>query len=508
MWTFIVVLVLLTAGHRVQGYDNALKGTLIHVCPTNQVVSRIQSVNSYFDSDRQWNIECKAFGSTRQGCSWSGPYNLYEQELSFNCPANRVIAGVYSLYNSVRRDRSWYFYCCSAPIFVTFECRETPMVNYWNEDFDWYVPGDNFLTGVQTQNKNNGDHRWSFNYCRGTTQDTKIVSSQIFDANQQIGSYLIEGDVIVSNTRNALNCNNCKWPKSSQLVKVPYAISSVFSSSEKTMINDAISTFHTSTCVRFVPYEGIIQHELIHAVGFWHEQSRTDRDIYVKINYENILDNQKHNFEQRDTNNLNVPYDYSSVMHYGPKDWTKNGEDTITPLAPSVRIGQREGMSENDILKINKLYDCKDYLNKNGDWDNELTQVLNRQCPSGQAVSRITSARNNTQKDRLWGISCKTFKGTETTSPTCRWSGYVNKYQENMDFKCAINEVIAGAYSTYSIVMKDRRWNFYCCSASSLNTFNCKDTPVFNYWGEYFSWTVASSNFLTGVKSSFDLNTL
>merc|ERR1712243_386781 len=69
-----------------------------------------------------------------------------------------------------------------------------------------------------------------------------------------------------------------------------------------------------------------IEHEFLHALGVWHTQSRTDRDSYVKILFDNIIPDEKHNFvkyNEDEASDFDLPYDYRSVMHYGAYFFSK-----------------------------------------------------------------------------------------------------------------------------------------------------------------------------------------
>uniref|UniRef100_A0A3Q3L8C9 Metalloendopeptidase n=1 Tax=Labrus bergylta TaxID=56723 RepID=A0A3Q3L8C9_9LABR len=215
------------------------------------------------------------------------------------------------------------------------------------------------------------------------------ITTRILTSNNGTDEILLEGDLLAPKTRNAMMCwsQSCLWKKTSNGLR---------GEAEDRLRHEG---FHRKTCLRFVPrkneydyisienkagcfsnlgrtggrqvlslnrqgclYHGIIQHEINHALGFQHEQSRSDRDNYVRINWENIDPQMAGNFHREEsTNNLNTPYDYSSIMHYGRTAFSiQYGKDSITPIPdPNVQIGQRKGMSYWDIMRINLLYSCK-----------------------------------------------------------------------------------------------------------------------------------------------------
>ncbi|XP_055346097.1 uncharacterized protein LOC129593683 [Paramacrobiotus metropolitanus] len=198
---------------------------------------------------------------------------------------------------------------------------------------------------------------------------------------------------------NFINKDENVWPDGI----VPYFVSPIFNSKERVRIRRALRMMSDSTsqCVTFVERTdqedyikfvrgmkcisyigkqgkeqiiqylpecvreyGDIQHEVMHALGFYHEMSRSDRDAYITINYDNVAVGDTANFNNSEGNTFGLPYDYTSIMHYPFNAFAKNPNlPTIIPKASGGQpqcMGQRHGLSALDIIKIKIAYKCMD----------------------------------------------------------------------------------------------------------------------------------------------------
>ncbi|XP_070493986.1 high choriolytic enzyme 1-like [Chironomus tepperi] len=257
----------------------------------------------------------------------------------------------------------------------------------------------------------------SKNFLRHPEASTALENGEYFQGDMRLSPeqeqyYLTDADLDGEDgegaegiwSRTGILNTKFRWPKDKEgKVNVPYKIeeSANFSSYEISMIKLAFADLQEYTCVRFRPHttepdyisiisgrgchsrigkiggkqevsyqkggcfsRGTIIHELIHTLGYDHMQNHAERDTYITINFDNINTNQRHNFERVDPkkyNNFGTPYDYISVMHYGPKAFSKNGKETITPKQAAFKdkIGQRKGLSVGDAQRINNMYECQ-----------------------------------------------------------------------------------------------------------------------------------------------------
>uniref|UniRef100_A0A672YM13 Metalloendopeptidase n=1 Tax=Sphaeramia orbicularis TaxID=375764 RepID=A0A672YM13_9TELE len=219
----------------------------------------------------------------------------------------------------------------------------------------------------------------------------------IFDINDEAGLNLVEGDIVLDERqgRNSIIGDQYRWPRT-----VPYYMEDDLEINAKGVILKAFEQYRLKTCIDFKPWNGeknyisifkgggcfssvgnrrvgkqrlsigtncdriaTIEHEFLHALGFWHEQSRSDRDDYVTIMWDRISEGKEHNFNTyNDTtsSSLGVPYDYGSMMHYSKNAFRNGTEPTIVTKIPAFSdvIGQRMEFSDSDLLKLSRLYNC------------------------------------------------------------------------------------------------------------------------------------------------------
>lgn len=107
-----------------------------------------------------------------------------------------------------------------------------------------------------------------------------------------------------------------------------------------------------------------IVHELMHAIGFEHMHSHRDRDVFLKIRWENIPADKWRQFEVVSLLGYKtlVPFDFESVMLYGPKTFGQEGQVSMESKIKGKRVlemSEKSGLSKGDVDGINRLYMCR-----------------------------------------------------------------------------------------------------------------------------------------------------
>merc|ERR1712189_150056 len=112
-----------------------------------------------------------------------------------------------------------------------------------------------------------------------------------------------------------------------------------------------------------------------------------------------------------------------------------------------------ETLSKTNNETLSKAWNAN-YINNHGD-------SMFYSCGGASYVSGFESIHSNWYEDRRWKVKC--CSGTGTCLTECDFTGYINGWEEDMDYRVPNGHVIKTVKSEHSSWYEDRRWKFESC---------------------------------------------
>ncbi|MCF2502025.1 M12 family metallopeptidase [Dyadobacter sp. CY107] len=183
-----------------------------------------------------------------------------------------------------------------------------------------------------------------------------------------------------------------RWPNG----VIPYEVAGGFDPQIKKIIYNSIAHWQDRTSITFVPRTShadyvrfvvadensskvgkiggmqeikilspslrAVVHEIGHAVGLIHEHTRSDRDKWITVKWENVDEEGKEELQTYATRYPLYPtfgkgtLDYNSVMIYSPTAYSKNGKPTMVRNDNGPSWGLDDELSPGDVKTVEHMY--------------------------------------------------------------------------------------------------------------------------------------------------------
>ena len=200
-------------------------------------------------------------------------------------------------------------------------------------------------------------------------------------------------------------------------------------------------------------------HEMGHALGFHHEQSRPDRNLYVRVRLDLIPTSIQNNWAIESEAKAFGPYDYYSIMHY---NLFYNGQKVIEVLKPGIdqsQIGNGIVLTPTDLSAVNFLYP---------------KAVTPPPAPTGQTFkASLTSAGLANFHSSVSGFThlAGTIKGTLTGPAAADFDLFLEKLISGKWITVADSQTVTSSEAvTYTATAGTYRWEVYSYSGTGSYT--------------------------------------